>query len=327
MSTRSSTEMPTRHRATANEYLIQAAQAQRPEGFSSLPAGEARAHNGYQGRSEAQDGVAKVDVLCGPLLNFRRLETLQDGKVRWHGSVLVVAKPGERQPELRLRLFDHKGGILDNTDQRTPLGRTESQGQAEDQERVLRALKLHEASDKTFWCFELEVPSRDVEARWEYTLLHAQAASTSVGRSISPKMFVVPARIESMRILFHSCNGFSVGTDEEAWSGPALWNDVLREHGQKPFHVMIGGGDQIYNDGIRVTGPLREWADQVNPKKRRDHPFGEELKAECDQFYFQNYAKWYATEPFAAANGQIAQINIWDDHGMLPPEHWSVPES
>ena len=78
---------------------------------------------------------------------------------------------------------------------------------------------------------------------------------------------------------------------------------------------MIGGGDQIYNDGIRVDGPLREWADTGNPKKRRDHPFGNELKAECDQFYFRNYTRWYSTEPFATANGQIPQINIWDDHG------------
>lgn len=35
--------------------------------------------------------------------------------------------------------------------------------------------------------------------------------------------------------------------------GPALWNNVLELHEKKPFHVMIGGGDQIYNDGVRVN--------------------------------------------------------------------------
>lgn len=125
---------------------------------------------------------------------------------------------------------------------------------------------------------------------------------------------MVPAAQDSMRIMFHSCNGFSVGTDEDFWSGPALWNDVLRTHDQKAFHVMIGGGDQIYNDGVRVKGPLKPWTDIQNPRKRRDFPFGEKMRAECDAYYFENYARWYSTEPFATANSQIPQINIWDDH-------------
>ena len=33
------------------------------------------------------------------------------------------------------------------------------------------------------------------------------------------RQFVVPSAMESMRIMFHSCNGFSVGTDEDFWSG------------------------------------------------------------------------------------------------------------
>jgi hypothetical protein len=35
--------------------------------------------------------------------------------------------------------------------------------------------------------------------------------------------------------------------------GPALWNNVLELHAKRPFHCMIGGGDQIYNDGVRVS--------------------------------------------------------------------------
>lgn len=111
--------------------------------------------------------------------------------------------------------------------------------------------------------------------------------------------------------MFHSCNGFSVGTDEDAWSGPALWNDVMRRHAQVPFHVMIGGGDQIYNDGIRVHGPLRTWTEISNPKKRREFPFPEELRAECDDYYLKNYIRWYSTEPFASANGQIPAVSEW----------------
>lgn len=141
----------------------------------------------------------------------------------------------------------------------------------------------------------------------------------------STRVFYVPSDTESMRVMFHSCNGFSVGTDEDAWSGCALWNDVLRRHGGRPFHCMIGGGDQIYNDGIRVEGPLRPWCDIQNPSRRRGYPFDEELREACDHYYVDNYIKWYSTEPFASANGIIPQINIWDDHGkhhIYPEFHW-----
>lgn len=80
---------------------------------------------------------------------------------------------------------------------------------------------------------------------------------------------------------------------------------------------MLGGGDQIYNDGVRVDGPLKPWTDISNPHKRREFPFNEELRAKCDTYYFNNYVRWYGTEPFASANGRIPQLNIWDDHDII----------
>jgi len=80
---------------------------------------------------------------------------------------------------------------------------------------------------------------------------------------------------------------------------------------------MIGGGDQIYNDSVRVKGPLKKWTDISNPKRRRDHPFGEDLRMLCDNFYYENYVHWFSAEPFASANSSIPQINIWDDHDII----------
>lgn len=79
----------------------------------------------------------------------------------------------------------------------------------------------------------------------------------------------------------------------------------------------IGGGDQIYNDGIRVSGPLRAWTDISNPTKRRHYPFPEKLRQACDDYYLKNYIKWYSREPFAGMNGTIPQVNIWDDHDII----------
>ncbi|KAL2122721.1 hypothetical protein VTJ04DRAFT_3176 [Mycothermus thermophilus] len=252
-------------------------------------------------QQQQEQSLATLDgkeIACGPLLNYRRME-----RNKWIGSVLVVTSGGEPAkpsftPTLELRRAGGGGG----DDGKAPA-------------LTVQGVCLYSDVRNTFWRFDLSVEmDQTAETRWEYELPDLRFASAT-----KPKVnrFVVPAVNESMRIMFFSCNGFSVGTDEEAWSGPALWNDVRRKHEERPFHVMIGGGDQIYNDGIRVSGPLQGWSNISNPKKRRDHPFPESLRRECDDYYLKNYIRWYSTEPFAAMNGQIPQLNIWDDHDII----------
>ncbi|KAK3336044.1 hypothetical protein B0T19DRAFT_26687 [Cercophora scortea] len=267
--------------------------------FKPIMAGAAEARQAVNGEQHA-NGVPESrifdgkDIACGPLLNYRRMEGTQ-----WIGSVLVVTRGGGASqpftPTLSLRQARAPG--------RHDAPSTEAQG-----------ICLYSDSRSTFWRFNVSVEMEHSETKWEYSLPGLRFHSKT-----KPQVnnFFVPAVNESMRIMFHSCNGFSVGTDEEAWSGPALWNDVIRRHKEVPFHVMIGGGDQIYNDGIRVTGPLQEWTGIANPKKRREYAFPETLRADCDDYYLNNYIRWYGTEPFASANGQIPQLNIWDDHDII----------
>ncbi|KAF2473689.1 uncharacterized protein BDR25DRAFT_281614 [Lindgomyces ingoldianus] len=243
------------------------------------------------------------EVIVGPLLNYRRMSNEKTGEPVWHGSVLVVATPGQSSPELTLSPAGAVNPAEENTIFTGPASRT------------FGADKLYEDPDKAFWRFLIELPFQQFESKWEYKV--KGLAYVDEKNTVKPQVFAVPSIAQSMRILFHSCNGFSVGTDINAWNGPALWNDVLRMHGQRPFHVMIGGGDQIYNDGVRVDGPLRPWTDIGNPHKRREFPFGEKMRAECDEYYFKNYVRWYGQKPFSNANGQIPQLNIWDDHDII----------
>lgn len=69
--------------------------------------------------------------------------------------------------------------------------------------------------------------------------------------------FHVPGTAENLRWAAHSCNGFSGGVDTDAFfnkdkgftSGyDPLWEDLLDKHEDKPFHCLVGGGDQIYCD-------------------------------------------------------------------------------
>lgn len=272
-----------------------------------------------------QSDSGALEVKCGPLLNFTGLSSAQPGFGLWHGSVLVVATPGGKQPELKLEHLEPiehaaDGAVYNGSNNGQTNGLSTYTGQngtngAPPQSRDYLGVKLYADPLNVFWRFKIEVPLQAYEARWKYSIRNMRYSSDSSPRNGSSRTFVVPAASQSMRIMFHSCNGFSVGTDVDAWSGPALWNDVNRVHEKKPFHVMIGGGDQIYNDYVRSEGPLKPWTDIANPKKRRDFPFNEELRAKCDEFYCTNYVNWFSQEPFASANGQIPQINIWDDHG------------
>ncbi|EOD44912.1 putative transcription factor btf3 protein [Neofusicoccum parvum UCRNP2] len=262
--------------------------------------------NGAVGVGAGPQVVSTSDALevhCGPLLNYRKMSGVASGRPTWHGSVLIVTTPGQVHPQLLLREL----GAVDG-----------SAGPASAETRSFDALKLYEDPGKAFWRFRFDVPYLDYEARWEYQIPKLKpVGEATIDGDPTKRVFAVPSIAQSMRILFHSCNGFSVGTDVDAWSGPALWNDVNRIHATKPFHVMIGGGDQIYNDGVRVDGPLKAWTDIGNPKKRQHFPFNEQLRAECDEYYYKNYVRWYTSRPFSDANGQIPQLNIWDDHDII----------
>ncbi|KAJ5909091.1 hypothetical protein N7495_001773 [Penicillium taxi] len=244
-------------------------------------------------------GNNRFELISGPLINLKGMDYGQSPV--WNGSVLVVTRPGQAQPQLQLR----------------QLGPVASQGEFQSHAQInqtVDGLKLYEDPLKAFWRFSLTVPVESYEASWEYDIPGLYNESGQVN---APWTFVVPAEEQSMRIMFHSCNGFSVGTDLNAWLGPNLWNDVLRVHSEKPFHVMVGGGDQIYNDGIRVDGPLKAWTSIGNPHKRRNYDFDNQMRADCDDYYYANYVRWYNTEPFRAANGRIPQVNIWDDHDII----------
>ena len=169
----------------------------------------------------------RFELISGPLINLKNMH-YQPSPV-WQGSVLIVTKPGRDQPQLHLRQL---GPITAGV--QPPRHQTN---------QTVEGVKLYEDPQKAFWRFSLTVPVESYEAHWEYDIPGLYNGSLEPVKA--PWSFVVPAEDQSMRIMFHSCNGFSVGTDMDAWVGPNLWNDVLRVHSEKPFHVMVGGGDQI----------------------------------------------------------------------------------
>lgn len=175
----------------------------------------------------------------------------------------------------------------------------------------VNAIRLHTERTVTFWRFNLSIPQSPTQSIVHYSINNAPALT-----------FYIPALNENAHIMFHSCNGFSLGVDTRSYSGPdPLWRDVLRTHTtpRKSFHVMIGGGDQIYNDESRLQTPhFHHWSEETkNALRKRRVPFTTAMKTELEDFYIDRYAWWFSHGLFSVAAAHIPMINIWDDHDII----------
>jgi hypothetical protein len=181
----------------------------------------------------------------------------------WFGSVLIVTKGGgvyERSPPILIlkagfsagnrsierqpNTYGSNGvsggyGTENGASSRGPNGAAPTNGTVEDinsgGDVKIAGTKLYSDPNNTFWRFDLVVPMQETEVKIDYSI---PGLSFPEGIKTDKQSFFIPAITDSMRIMFHSCNGFSVGTDEDAYSGACLWNDVQRVHKKTPFHVM-----------------------------------------------------------------------------------------
>ncbi|KAI3475345.1 hypothetical protein L1887_63279 [Cichorium endivia] len=227
----------------------------------------------------------------------------------WRGSVMIVTEDAASEYPIppTLRMFAQP------MDLHQP---TQSLGQEippEDEDPLAGQVKvsphrLHAERGLTFWRFNIEVELGPRQTRIAYRINRGPATG-----------FWVPASGETMNIMFHSCNGFSLSVEPDNFSGPdPLWRDVLNRHQRRPFHVMLGGGDQIYNDAaMRDTVLFKEWLQIKNPERKYSVDFSEEMQEELEAFYLERYAMWFSQGLFGMANSQIPMVNIWDDHDII----------
>lgn len=212
-----------------------------------------------------------LNIKCGPLLRYTGLRKNEDSskgsstkeeRETWRGSVMIVTTDdmSDYSPQPVIQLFFQpepdvvgtNAGTTAMTTTELGLGiptsdflgvdtfhyenllRNSRDDGKRGKYREVEATKLHAERGVTFWRFIIEVELGNRQTRIGYRI--------NRGPSID---FWIPARGETMNIMFHSCNGFSLSVNPDDFCGPdPLWSDVLREHQKKPFHVMLGGGDQ-----------------------------------------------------------------------------------
>lgn len=186
--------------------------------------------------------------------------------------------------------------------------RAEIDGEQAHKFKDVRGFRLHVDRGYTFWRFNIEVELREKQQRIAYRINRGPSTG-----------FWVPAKGQAMNIMFYSCNGFSMSVDTDKFCGPdPLWRDVLNTHQSQPFHVMIGGGDQIYNDrAMEDTKIFRDWLMAKNPLHKYNAPFTAAMQAELETFYLERYCMWFSQGLYGMANSQIPMVNMFDDHDLI----------
>ncbi|KAJ7489860.1 hypothetical protein B0H11DRAFT_2156691 [Mycena galericulata] len=171
----------------------------------------------------------------------------------------------------------------------------------------------------TFWRFPIEIPLGPMEMAVSYSINNGQ-----------PLVFHVPGKDQNMRWAAYSCNGFSAGVNPDDFRGPGfntgydpVWMDLLSKH--EPFHVLVGGGDQIYCDGYAGRPYVAKWI-RSKPAERKQYPLTEEITSAIDRFYFNHYCSQWRSGAFARANSSMYddQRHI-DGFGSYPEDLQVAP--
>ncbi|ELR04381.1 hypothetical protein VC83_06592 [Pseudogymnoascus destructans] len=231
-------------------------------------------------------------------------------KVGRDGKTLYVRPVEELEEAIDLSRNESDEGIFEG--QRSPSAHADGSAGQVDGEMAgkvatVKGFRLHAEPGVTFWRFNIEVEVTDKQQRIAYKINNGPATG-----------FWVPAVGQSMNLMFHSCNGFSLSVNRDEFSGPdPMWRDVLNTHQTQPFHVMIGGGDQIYNDCVNQTELFADWLAMKNPMHKHSASFTADMQDELEEFYLNRYSMWFSQGLFGLANSQIPMVNIFDDHDII----------
>lgn len=251
-----------------------------------------------------QDGV-----VCGPTLRLKSIDYERDV---WLGSMLIVVRDAfdpssPRAPKVTYEL----GGGSHSGEFQGKLFHTDYFGDDNSNKSVFQ-----------FYRYDIELPLADNEAECKYTV---------ADKAEEHYRFFIPGRNQNCNSISYSCNGFSLSVDTTKFKG-SLWYDILQKHANVHYHVMLGGGDQIYSDSVKIYSErVKKWLETHDPVKKYTMKADEFFVKEVANFYLKEYLEWYgyghwkgATEKskttqrcFPIATATIPSVNMWDDHDII----------
>jgi hypothetical protein len=176
---------------------------------------------------------------------------------------------------------------------------------------------LGEFAGGTWLSWNVRIPRRDAEFDTGYTITGLDADPIAID------MVCVPGRGQGPRIAFFSCNGVQ---DPKHWTTQpemeALWTRMRERHtaGVCPdgsggrYHVMFGGGDQIYCDSVWTDIPRLKKLDTWD--KRKKAKVTPALEQDIEKHYAGLYRRW-SRSFFADMHARVPTLHTWDDHDIF----------
>ena len=191
--------------------------------------------------------------------------------------------------------------------------------------KLINAKKVGETYSSSFWRAECPMTSENDGRYIGYSIKIDGVASCDKNNQ-SAWQFYVPGLTELPKFAYASCNGFSDQSLKEKTSDPyALWKEMVQLHQEKPFSVLLMGGDQLYADSIwGKVKKLAEWSDlpRAEKVKRRSSKV---MIQQIDRFYEDLYIERWSSPEMAAMLASIPSVMMWDDHDIF--DGWgSYPE-
>lgn len=263
---------------------------------------------GCDGCGDSPLNGKKDGIVCGPIL---RLINVDYEKNLYRGSMLIVTKGEVAEPKVEFQVGQSEEKNLGSESKHPNL----ETGQ-------FVATKFYSESDYSFYRYAIEIELDSVERMCKY----------SIDGKLEPQYrFFIPSQTTNFNTISVSCNGFSLSVDTTKFKG-SMWYDILRKHANVHYHVILGGGDQIYSDSIKLyCESFQNWLKTSDPIKKYSTKCSPEMRSDMDQFYLKEYLEWFgyghwkgSTENsrttqrcFPIAMSTIPSINMFDDHDII----------
>lgn len=187
------------------------------------------------------------------------------------------------------------------------------------------ATLISELRSGKFWRTEITIPAPAADQVKTYAIkTNGEAAGDKAGRG--SWQFTVPKADSAPVMVYASCNGFSSADLVTKTENPyGLWKKLKSRHEDKPFSLMILGGDQLYADEIWGKVPeLQKWADKSRKDKVRQGA-SQLMRQQIEGFYEKLYLERWSNADMSELFASIPSVMMWDDHDIF--DGWgSYPE-
>jgi len=181
----------------------------------------------------------------------------------------------------------------------------------------VRVAAFPEVGKFTCWSWPVAADRADAERRiaYRYTIGSATTEVDDVA---------IPARGALPNLAFFSCNGFSRPDLMHDVEEPnRLWERIHEQHvagGPQVdggFHLLVGGGDQVYADSLLYSVPTLRALWDKPPRKRRKYAPSPTFERQVLEGYVRLYAERWSQEEFARVAARVPGLFTWDDHDIF----------